>query len=210
MPGNQPRIEEWVCFEQRFDHARQLDILGVRIWHLVLSLDFDSDRKIIAAGASPKTGGAGMPRAPPKRHELDQCAITPYEKMGGNLQVRDLLEVGMCRVIDTVGEEILDVRPAEAARREADAMDYDEFGLRITRSVVLVGRRALRRRPNEPHPRADGIAMSPSLGQLTHPCFRKTAPEARQDIIVFAHRASCQRRDAQFANASGLICPKGR
>jgi len=186
MPGDQPRIEGRVCFEQRFDHARQLDILGVRVWHLVLSLHLDADRKIIAAGAPPKTRGTGMPRAPPKRHELDQCAIAPDEKMRGNLQVRDLLEVGVGRVIDTVGEEMLDVRPAEAARRKADAMDYDEFGFRAMRSVVLVGRRALRRRPDEPHPGADGIAMSRSLGQLAHPCFRKTAPEARQDFIVFA------------------------
>jgi hypothetical protein len=80
-----------------------------------------------------------MPRAPPERYELDQCAIAPDEKVCGDMLIRNRGEIGMRVAINAVGEEMLDVRTTEAAGRQADAVNHDQFRTGAFRSIVLIG-----------------------------------------------------------------------
>ena len=91
------------------------------------SFKFDTDRKIIAALTALKARLPGVPGAIITRHKLNQLAATADQKVRRHPQAGERLEPGMqCRV-EAVGKEALNRIAAEAAGRQADMVDHEQF-----------------------------------------------------------------------------------
>ncbi len=67
-----------------------------------------------------------MPGSIRKRDELHDAPISPHKQMGRNLEATYLVEVGMGIPIETVRKQLLDLRPSESARWQADPVQYNE------------------------------------------------------------------------------------
>ena len=74
-----------VMLLKRSQKSVQLLILSVLERHVIATFQFDTDRKIIAALTPAPLRHARVPGAPTTRHELQQFAVTTYQKMRGNL-----------------------------------------------------------------------------------------------------------------------------
>jgi len=81
-----------------------------------------------------------VPGTPLDSDELHQLAVAPDEEMRGDLEPRDLAEVGMRRRVEPVGEQALDGIAAELAGRQADRVDHEQRDLGAGGAVVLVRR----------------------------------------------------------------------
>jgi len=106
----------------------------------VAPLQFDADRKIVAALAAAPARHARMPGAPTTFDELDQLAVAPDQEMGRDTQACDRPEIRMGIGIEPIGEERLDVRPAEPVRRQADCVYDDQLDRSAARAFVRVRR----------------------------------------------------------------------
>ena len=146
-----------ITVAERFNHGNQMLVLLIGIWRLVFALQFDTDRKIVTARAPAEAGLSSVPGAPAEWHKLNYFAVAANQQMRRYLEVANFREVRMCVPVQAVRKELLHVRPAKISRRQADAMNDDEFGLRASRPVILIRRRTLRPRPDQPGSWADGV-----------------------------------------------------
>ncbi len=79
-----------------------------------------------------------MPGALAEWHELQHFTITADQQVCRYLETLQTAEVRVRAPVETIAEEILDLRPAEFARRQADAMNDDKFGLGARRTRIPV------------------------------------------------------------------------
>ena len=101
-----------------------------------------------------------MPGALGKRHELDDCAITPNEKMRGYRHATDFSEVRVRVPVELVFEERFDFRAAKFSGRQADAMQDHRVEQRSGWTRIAIGTEALSCRLNQTRRRIDGIVAS--------------------------------------------------
>jgi|GEM_PF-6877509 len=64
-----------------------------------------------------------MPGSIKQADKLDKGSIPAYQQVGRHLNAFDGLEIGVCRVVKAVAEEVFYFRTAELARRQADVVD---------------------------------------------------------------------------------------
>lgn len=71
----------------------------------------------------------------------------------------------MCLHVNAIGKKLLDVRSPVFARRQTDTVNDDQLRLCTVRPVILVGRRALGRRPQQAGAGAYRVYLRITLGQ---------------------------------------------
>src|SRR5665213_491414 len=81
-----------------------------------------------------------MPRAITTRHELDHGAVGSHQKVSRNAQVAQVAVVRMRIPVQFISKELDDGWPPKFTRRQADAMNHQEFGLLSGRSSIEIGR----------------------------------------------------------------------
>ena len=81
-----------------------------------------------------------MPGTHTERHILHQFAVTPDQQVARHLQVRHIGKVRMCIRIEAVGEQLVDLRSAVAARGQADTMDNHQFDVTAGRALITIRR----------------------------------------------------------------------
>ena len=140
----------WIGFAQSPDYRLQHRILPIVIGGLVLALELDANRKVVAAMVATETGLTCMPRPSREGHKLRNASITANEHMRGDFHPANLLEVWMGIPIECVCKQGLDLRATKLAWRQADAMQHDHRGLCITRPRIAIGAGALRSRTQKP------------------------------------------------------------
>ncbi len=74
-----------VARAQQFDQLCQPSVLRIGEWMLPIALEFDADRKIVAALATKERGRPGMPSAQIGCHELNNLAASPHQQMRRHL-----------------------------------------------------------------------------------------------------------------------------
>ena len=114
-------------------------ILRVRIRQRVRAFQFDPDGKVVAALAAFKGRHPRMPRPQNRRHELYDRPVPADQEMGGDPHVADVLEPGVGRDVQAVLEEIDDGVAREHAGRQADVVDYQQAGVFVVGSRVVIG-----------------------------------------------------------------------
>lgn len=130
-----------ICSPQGGDNSGKCFVLSGLVRRLVRAFKLNADRKVIAALAFVPPRNAGMPGAHVKRHVLDNFATAPDEQVARHLQPLDFGEIRMRFRVEQAHEQLIDVRPAELPRWQADAMDHDQFRNSLRRSRVAERRR---------------------------------------------------------------------
>ena len=74
-------IRNGIVGPQQGDQCAQARVLRILERNFIGTFQFDTQRKIVAAFAPPPARYACMPGALCARHELNQLAIAPYQKM---------------------------------------------------------------------------------------------------------------------------------
>lgn len=95
---------------------------------------------VVAVGAALPFGAAGMPGPVVARDELNHLAGAANEKVRRHLQPPDGLEVGVSVPVQRVGEQLLHLRPAVLAGRQADGVHHDQAHLGLRGAGAEVGR----------------------------------------------------------------------
>lgn len=139
MPGYAPRIQCRIAFHQCCNNARERRILLVSVVLLVFTLEFDTNRIIIAGGDTAKLRFACMPCSPVERNELDHCTIATNQQMRAHPQAANPGKVGVCVPIEGIGKQLFNAGAAKFARRQTHAMHDDETGRIAARPEVLIG-----------------------------------------------------------------------
>ena len=117
-PSRQHRIRG----DKSIGHRDQHRVLTIRVRHLVIPLEFNTDREIITTRAAAKTRLTSVPGAATKRYKLNQFAIPAYQQVRRDLEATNLGKIWMSIPIERIRKQLLDLRTAELARRKADAM----------------------------------------------------------------------------------------
>lgn len=138
MTGDFTRRDRRVGVEYRAEHGLQDLVLPVVVRRFVLALEFDAYRKIITAVLAAKKRLACMPGALAEGYELYHRAIAAYQQVGRHLEPPDLLEVRVRIEIQRIRKQRLDLRTAELARRQADAVEHDELRVSTARPPIPV------------------------------------------------------------------------
>ena len=117
----------------------QLLILSV-LEHIALqAFEFNTDRVVIALGATSVFGLTGMPGPIVGADKLPQAAVTPDIKVRGHLQAPDLCEIRVGIPVELVGEQRLHLLATVLAGRQADGMDDEQIYASAWRSGAKVG-----------------------------------------------------------------------
>ena len=95
------------------DYSRQHFILYQFVLHVIGAFQLDTDGEIVTVHPPVEFGAASVPGAPVERHELYDLSFPVYQKMCGNLQVLDLLEIRMRVRIERIAEQLLNTGTAE-------------------------------------------------------------------------------------------------
>ena len=131
-------ILDRVCALERPGQFYKYLILGIGERLVVGAFEFDADREVVTAAATAPLGLSSMPGTTRARDELEQFAIAPYHEVAGDLVALDLAIVRVRIRVKTVGEQFDDARPAELARRKADAVNDQQFDARTSRPFIAV------------------------------------------------------------------------
>jgi len=68
-----------------------------------------------------------MPGAFVTGDELNDLPVAPHQKMGRHPDSPKLIEIGVCRMIQAIGEEALDGVPAVFIGWQTDAVNNQQF-----------------------------------------------------------------------------------
>jgi len=117
-------------------------VLTIRVGCLVVSLQFDTDREIVAAVAATKPRRTSVPGPVSKWHELNQFTVSAYQQMSRHLESADTGKILVCVPVQPIHEQVLDLGPAELSGWQADTMDDQQIGLRTLGPVIAIGARA--------------------------------------------------------------------
>ena len=125
MSGNgaQRRIRR----AQGRDHLRQRGILRLGVGNLIRALQLNADGKIIATCAPRKRRHTRVPGTQRKRNVLRYRTIAPNQQMRRHAQMRNRGKIRMRACIQTSEKQVINPRPVELARRQADAVDDDQL-----------------------------------------------------------------------------------
>lgn len=104
------------------------------------SFELDADRVIVALFPSAVARHASMPGAIVTADELQQLPSATNEKMGGNLQTADLLEVGVGIPIQGIGEQGLHLGATILTRWQADRVQHHQVDVRSLRTRAEIRR----------------------------------------------------------------------
>src|SRR5210317_1373773 len=115
----------WICLAQGPNNRLQHRILPIVIGRLILALELDANRKVVAAMLTTEAGLTCMPRPFHERYKLHYAAITVNEDMRRDFHATNFLEVWMRIPCECICKQGLDLRAAKLARRQADAMQHD-------------------------------------------------------------------------------------
>lgn len=108
---------------QMAQQGRQRVILR-RLEGVVLQpLQLNAYRVIVAVVLALPAGTPSVPCAVQHGHKLDYFTAASDDEVRRHLQSPNLFEVGVCRPVELIGEELLDLRATILARRKADGMD---------------------------------------------------------------------------------------
>lgn len=121
------------------NQGRQAEILSRLVGHLVRAFQLDADGEVVATGSALEARQAGVPGPSMKGNELDDFAATPDKRVSRHLQPLNLAEERVYPGVQNVGEQVLDPRPAEFTRRQADAVNDNEINGAACGTVVRVG-----------------------------------------------------------------------
>lgn len=105
----------------------QTRILFRRKRIVIMPLQLNTQREIIAVFTPAKPTLTGMPGSRIAGDKLQQLAITTNQEMRRNLYVFQLLKIGMLLRVEAVAEKLLDFRAAIHARRQANAMYHQQI-----------------------------------------------------------------------------------
>ena len=113
------------------------------VWILIAPLQFDTDGKIVAAGAILEVGFTGMPGALLKGYVLHDLTIAADQRVGGNREPANLSKVVVRVGAELIAEQLVDPRAAELTGRQADGVNYQQVDVGICRARITIGRREL-------------------------------------------------------------------
>ncbi len=125
---------------QSSEQVHEADVLHPLEWQLVTALQFDTERKIVAARSPLPGRDAGMPGALAAGDKLDQLTTSAHKKMGRDQQSADLRKIGISSRIKPVGEQLHDPITTELPGRQADRMNDDQRDKLARRPFIVVGR----------------------------------------------------------------------
>lgn len=111
----------------------------IAVLRIVITLHLDADRIVVTGRDTPESGLSCVPGTLAKRHKLNQRAITPNQHVRAHSQFTNAGKMRMLIRIEPVGEQLLNVRPAKFAGRQADAMQHNKRRFRTIGPGVLIG-----------------------------------------------------------------------
>src|ERR1019366_3782404 len=107
-----------------------------------------------------------MPGPITGRHKLRQRAIARDQKMGGNPQRAQLVEIWMRIIVELIAKQVSDKVTAKLSGRQADIVDHQEPNCGTCGACIEI------RRPDETRFSTPAIGVQVKLGLLTpaHEC----------------------------------------
>jgi hypothetical protein len=105
---------------------------------MVITLELDAKRKVIAALTPLPARNASMPCPLETRYKLNYFTVTTNEEMGRNPPIGNALEIRMIPRLESVGEKLHDSVAAILTRWEADGVDDDELGRLIPWASIAI------------------------------------------------------------------------
>lgn len=120
-------VGQWITGLQRTGECGKRLILDDGKGFEVSPFEFNADREIVTPFAPCKRRLAGVPCPIVDRDELQHLAIAPDEKMGGNPQPTQMVEIRMGIVIKSICEEVFNKCTAKLPGRQADIVDYEQI-----------------------------------------------------------------------------------
>src|ERR1035437_9746799 len=93
-------------------------------------------------------------------HELRQRAVARYQKMSGNAQRAQLLEIRMRIVVEPIAKQVSNIVAPELPGRQADVVDHQEPNCGTCRARIKI------RRPNEARFCAPAVRVQMKTGLL--------------------------------------------
>ncbi len=127
------------------DNPRERPVLQGVVRYRVGAFELDANREVVAGGAALPARLARVPGPLAEFHILGDAAVAADAKMRGDALTFDLGKVRMRARGQVVGEQPVDPRAAELARRQADAVYHDQIRRHARRSRIAVRRGDLAR-----------------------------------------------------------------
>lgn len=138
----------------------QLGILTFIVLGFILTLQLDSDGKIITSRTAAKPGLPGVPGALGERHKLNKLAVAANQQVGRYLHASNLTKIGVCVPVELIPEQRFDFGATEFSRWQTNAMQDDRVEHCVGRARIAVGADALSRRRNQTRLTIDCIVAS--------------------------------------------------
>jgi hypothetical protein len=111
--------------QQNSNEGCQTAILLIGISYIVATLQLHSQRKVIAVFRTLEAGLARMPGPIVKRNKLDNFPVASDQEMSGNLEIGNVMKIGMSVRVQAIGKKVADMCTAKLARWQADIV-YDQ------------------------------------------------------------------------------------
>ena len=118
---------------------RQCRILLGRKTCALQAFQLDADGVVVALLAPVPGGCACMPGPLVATHELLDAASAPHHEMRRHLQAANALEIRVRIKVQRVGKQLLNVRPAIFARRQADGVQHEQIDCCARRARPEIG-----------------------------------------------------------------------
>jgi len=138
VPGNVPGVQIRPGSRYCNYNTNKYLILLVGIVGTIVSLEFDADGIVIAAGRAAEDRLASVPGTPVERHKLHYLAIPPNKQVSAHLQATNCGIVWVRIPIEFVEEQLLDLRSSEFAWRQADSVYYNHSRNKLVRPRILI------------------------------------------------------------------------
>lgn len=123
MPDNALSHQPRIIRQQQLAQPCQTLVLRIRKHKGISAFQLDAQGIIIAIGTSLKTRLARMPGPVIAGNKLQHSTITPDQKMGGNFETTNCLEIRIGGPIKPILEKVLNGMTIELARRQTDIVD---------------------------------------------------------------------------------------
>jgi len=147
MPRYPLAAERGIRHQQGFDQRIQHLILGGLERHLVHPFQFDAHREIITRLAAAIRRFAGVPRALPERHILNDLTVSANQRMRRNAHADEMRKERMRVRNEVACEQPVYPRATKLPGRQADVVNHDQLGQHAGGPRIVV------RRQHLPHPR---------------------------------------------------------
>lgn len=132
-------VDDRVGRLERPGEPRQGFVLKSFERQLIGSLELYADREVVAAATPAPARGPSVPRALIARHELEQGAAPPDEKVRRHPEAGYASVIGVLRGIEPVQKELLNTGASELPGRKADCMNHQELDRNACRPLIAIG-----------------------------------------------------------------------